>query len=32
MAGIIVKDYTDYLKGRDWIHMLGFCAPTGVAL
>ena len=27
MAGIIVKDYTDYLKGRDWIHMLGFCAP-----
>lgn len=27
MAGIIVKGYTDYLKGRDWIHMLGFCAP-----
>ena len=22
-----MKDYTDYFKGRDWVHMLGFCAP-----
>lgn len=23
----MAKDYTDYFKGRDWVHMLGFCAP-----
>ena len=21
------SDYIDYFKGRDWVHMLGFCAP-----
>lgn len=23
----MAKDYADYFKGRDWVHMLGFCAP-----
>ena len=27
MTEVIVKDYTDYFKDRDWVHQLGFCAP-----
>ena len=26
MSNVITKDYTDYFKGRDWVHMLGFYA------
>ena len=26
MSEVLAKDYTDYFKGRDWVHMLGFYA------
>lgn len=27
MSEVLKKDYTDYLKGRDWVHQVGFYAP-----